>query len=234
MKKNDDRMWSAYLDEELSITELENFESGLSEAELEHLKNEKEFEKEVSTVLKDDIKCPDALWQSVCEQVEEEENNNSSKKSKVWLFSTFAVAAAIVFIFLRPVVHYELQPQSLAQLKASRLIENDLTKVNSFLTRNAVPFKLHEFNDKMHHNISLIGATEEEISGEKVTTLLFNCCGDPVKVYILPKNSKAEQYISKENSSWKSGMTTAMVNDYRLAVVSQHSSPELLEFIRPI
>ena len=233
MNKNDDRMWSAYIDAELSITELEKFESELSNDQLEQLKREKDFEKQMSSVLKKGVKCPDDLWRSICEQIEEEENIPSRRKWVV-MVTSLAAAAAVVLAFFRPTEAMSLQPLSIAQLETSRLVENDLVKVNAFLAKKNIPFKLLEFNKKVHHTKSLIGAGVEEISGEKVTTLFFECCGEPVKVYMLPKNSKAEQSVSEESSLWGSGMTMTMLNDYRLAMVSRHTAPEILEFIKPI
>ena len=53
MKKVDDRLLSAYLDNELSVSEVEELEQQLSKEELQHMINEKKLESSIGTVLKD-------------------------------------------------------------------------------------------------------------------------------------------------------------------------------------
>jgi hypothetical protein len=59
MKKEDDRLWSAYIDDELTVSELNQIEKTLSSSDLHHLQNEKLLEREISEVLREELKCPD-------------------------------------------------------------------------------------------------------------------------------------------------------------------------------
>jgi hypothetical protein len=204
MKKPDDRLWSAYLDGELSVTEVEKMEAGLTAAQLEHLRKEKVFEEKISNRLKENSSCPDQLWQSICFPKDHAQ--------------TKEIAGITV-------------PRSIAELKKSSSTSDDLKEINRFLTKHKVSLKLLEILDDKHAQ-RIIGAGVEMIGNEEVVTLLFDCCGYPVKVYVLPKDSSAEKIVLDEDAKWKDGIRVqTKEGNYRLALVSKHGGNNILDAI---
>ena len=75
----------------------------------------------------------------------------------------------------------------------------------------------------------------EDVAGESVVTLMFECCGRPVKVYVLPRNSAAERAIQQADAEWKGGVRAqAKKGNYRLALVSKHGAVDILGSIVPV
>jgi len=228
MKNNDDRMWSAYLDTELSVTEVESLEKHLSEEDLEHLEREKHLDSKISEHLKKGVKCPEALWNSVCQQIESEKKLPEKKHLKLFYVLVSAVAAAIVFAFIWQPQQSDYMPLSVIELEQSSKV-TELAAVNELLSAKGISLELGDVAQPGHHTKRLLGAGVELVAGEEVVTLLFECCGKPVKILVLPKNSKAQRIVAKSSSG-----VVASVNNYQLALFSKHSTPELFKFIKPL
>ena len=96
MKKLDDRIWSAYLDGELSVSEIEEVEGSLTGKQLEHFRKEKVLEEKINQRLEDGITCPTDLWQSICTKIG---RGKSKSPKKIIYFSAFLSAAACLTIF---------------------------------------------------------------------------------------------------------------------------------------
>ena len=229
MKQIDDKLWSAYLDGELSVTEIEKLEADLSTEQLEHLRKEKALESKVAERLQQDVKCPDELWQSITKQVEKEK-----KQPIKWVnYAVLAAIAAVLvfFIFIDNKDYGTKVPTTVQELKDISRTTADLDGVNSFLKDKEVQLQLLEL-PQGHHKKKIIGATMEVIAGEEVVTLLFECCGRPVKVYVLPRNSAAERMVQNEDNSWKGGIQgSSKRGNYRLALVSKHAGLDILNAI---
>ena len=233
MKKLDDRIWSAYLDGELSVSEIEEVEGSLTGKQLEHFRKEKVLEEKINQRLEDGITCPTDLWQSICTKIG---RGKSKSPKKIIYFSTFLSAAACLTIFFflnkNETAIFKV-PLTLSELKNSSKTKTELLDVNNFLKVNNVDLKLNEFVEGGHPK-KLIGASLEKVGNEEVVTLLFNCCGFPVKIYVLPKGSAAEKFVVAEDTAWKKGIEGQVKKgEYRLALVSAHGAMDILEAIVP-
>lgn len=233
MKKEDDRNWSAYIDGELSVTEVEKFEKMLSEKELQHLNNERAFEECIGNALNDAPSCPENLFPQIVKEIAQED-----KKSflKLKLVAIAAIAACLAALFLFPSQEQKVElvnivPSSVEELQSKSLTGNKLDDINKFLAEKHISLELTSVVGG-HHPKTIIGAGMEIVAGEEVVTLLFTCCGRPAKVYLLPKGSKAEKLVMNDDKDWKTGIQ-AMVKkgNYRLAVSSPHNSESLLAHI---
>jgi hypothetical protein len=159
---------------------------------------------------------------------------SAQMKKSILSFKTFVpwvlVAAVLVLVFTLPSKHEMKLPPSVAALKGQSLVDSDYGAVNEFLEKSGINLTLREATG--HHVKELIGAAYENIGGEKVVAVYFECCGKPAVVFILPKDGNAEKIILQENADWKSGIVAnARKGEYRLALLSGHNSPELLELL---
>lgn len=230
MKKNDDRNWSAYIDGELSVSEVEEFEAQLSAEELKHLNNEKAFEESIGSSLNDAPACPDNLFTGVVKQLAHEDKK-SFLKYKIAAFVAIAACLAFIFLLPKPGTDGPKVPMSVAELKSQSLTGDQLDDINKFLIQKQIDLELTSLAEG-HHAKVIIGAGLELIAGEEVVTLMFTCCGRPAKVYILPKNSVAEKTILNDNKDWKSSIQALVKKgNYRLAVSSPHNSESILNSI---
>ena len=150
MKKIDDRLWSAYLDGELSITEVEHFENQLSPEELAHIRKEKELEKSIVTTLKDNCRCPDQLWKNICTQIDGEQSKSKFGLKVVAL--VMAAAAALTVIFFNQNENLPVfVPTTVAELEKQSQTGASLDDVNNYLTENKVDLQLLSFSNTGHH-----------------------------------------------------------------------------------
>ena len=230
MNKEDDRNWSAYIDGELSVSEVEDFEASLTEEELIHLNNERAFEEKVGSAFKDAPSCPADLLNDVLKEIDNEGKNYFLVYK---LIGVAAIAALLAFIFLLPKAGTQgpKVPMTVAELQKMSLTGDKLDDINSYLSKRNISLELTKFMPE-HHEKTIIGAAVEMIAGEEVVTLMFTCCGRPAKIYLLPKGSDAERLILEDDKEWKSSIQAqAKKGNYRLAVSSPHNSESLLAYI---
>lgn len=232
MKKKDDRHWSAYIDGALSVSEVEEFEALLSPDELQHLNNERSLEQVIANFYKDGPACPEHLLNDVQKTI----NQEKVKRPLVLVYLLAgAIAACLVLLFTFPGNEgggTKLPPLSLDSLKRQSATSASLEDVNQYLGSKNISLELRAFTDG-HHSKEIIGAGVEQIAGEEVVVLLFSCCGEPAKVYLLPTNSKAEELMVYDSADWKNIIqSTAKKGTYRLALTSLHSSESILSFIK--
>lgn len=230
MKKDDDRNWSAYIDSELSVSEIEAFEAKLSVEELEHLRKEKAFEEAIGSKLSEAPCCPENLFADVKKELAKGTKRPFAKYATL---AAVAIAACILFVFLLPKAGTtgNKVPMTVAELKSQSLTGDQLDDVNKFLSERGISLELTSVAGG-HHAKNIIGAGIELVAGEDVVTLMFTCCGRPAKVYLLPKGSKAEELIVNDNKDWKSSIQALVKKgNYRLAVSSPHNSESILNYI---
>lgn len=227
MKKEDDRNWSAYIDGELSVSEVNDFEAQLSAKELEHLKNERSLEEGIGNCLKDAPCCP----LSVFDCVKKEKKHFAG----VAVIAAFTVAACLALVFMIPKkgTTGSKVPLSVSDLKSEAKTGSTLDEVNRYLEEKKISLEVLKFENE-HHTKELIGASIEIIADEEVVTLMFTCCGRPAKVYILPRKSKAEDCMVEDCKGWKNSIQALVKKgNYHLAVASPHNSESILKYISP-
>ena len=228
MKKYDDKQLSAYLDSELSVTETEKLESHLTSTQLKYLQREKKLEERITEKLNSGKECPPEVWQDVLNQVQK---NNS--RVRLTVLSVIVAAAAVLTIaFTVDFNDYGPNvPSTVAELQSMSQTEASLDGINGFLAGKNINLKLNEL-PQGYHKKEVIGAGVEIIAGDEIVTLLFQCCGEPVKVYVLPRDSAAEKKVHDHDSDWKDGVKgQTRMGNYRLAVVSKHGGVDILSAI---
>ena len=127
-------------------------------------------------------------------------------------------------------------PQTVAELTQKTQVTMDKQSVNSFIATHGVKLKLGDFPKTHHGNaVNLLGAAVEKVAGDEVVTLYFDCCGEPVKIFLMPNDSEASRFIMEQDQEGTDGIVENTVKgDYRLAIVSTHNASELVNSIYEI
>ncbi|MCM8530628.1 MAG: hypothetical protein NE330_05645 [Lentisphaeraceae bacterium] len=231
MKKVDDRFLFAYIDGELSVSEVEELENQLSKEELEQLVNEKKMERGLGDKLNSAPGCSADLWNKINGEIASEANTQKSSYSKKWFYGTFAIAAAITLFFSVEWIKYpSWVPQSVAELADQSQVKVDKALINDFISLHGVPVKIGDFPDTHHgRKISLVGAAIEKVAGDDVVSIYFNCCGEPGKIYLVPENGESAVFLQNEKKkSHGSAMKLATKGKYKAVYVSTHKDAGVL------
>jgi hypothetical protein len=220
---NKDKLLSAYLDGELTVSESDAFEKSKSHVELEHIRKEKHFEEVLNNHLTSGVSCPDHLWLEIIKEIK-----SKKKPILLYLLTSAAALAACLMFFFKSDIEAE-RPSTIAELNAASLIKGTLIDVNRFLSENKIDLTLSKMMVSPNHTQKIIGANIENIDGDEIVTLYFDCCGSPVKVYILPKESNAEKFVQKKDSSWNDNIKAqSKSGNYRLALIAKHGGMNIL------
>lgn len=219
---NKDEILSAYMDGELSLEMAEKVEKEWSQKQLDHFLKEKEFESCLREKLSESCDCPDELWESVRSKL-----GNSRKRKNLPLMITVAsLAAALIFIFNIPVDNVLKSQETVSELAEISKTGNSIDDVNKFLRQRGVKLRLLNIPEHQLHTQDLVGANIENIDGEDIPVVYFDCCGSAVKIYLLPKDSSLDQRIQGHDIEVKAQTT---VDNYRLVLVSRHGGINILD-----
>jgi hypothetical protein len=243
MSTQNDRIWSACLDGELTATEANEFDRSLSPEERDRLAGEMEFEKALSDKLASDAECPDALWRRIEMRTTNSDRPMFGGRFMRWTVGGAAAAAALLIVFallnvlgqhISEAAFLRVAEASVDQLAArSAPNTDDAEAAAAYLRAHGfeVSFTSLENLSDGHHAIELLGVREVDFRDERVAEMLFNCCGYPVKVALAPIGSMAARVMQANSGEGEVQMVGA-VDGYMAAVVGRHYAPGLLPALR--
>jgi len=194
----------------------------LTAEEKNHLEAELKFERSLGNYLSDTPGCPDDLWESI--QIKAESKNPKVSYSGV-IISFLAAAAAVALIFLSSAPIDKSSVFELSKVSEfTKLSETstDIKEIEQFLLKNNIKLKID--SDKMSnysHDLKLLGAYRAKVGDQEVVALLFTCCGEPVKVILMPKESLAVKVMAHHAISGNV-VATNTIDDYKIGVIGQH------------
>jgi len=233
-------MWSAYLDGELSASEAAEFDQSLSPEEKDLLQGEVRFERALGEFLGRGGACPEEVWQRTATALPKPGTANP------WWMPTrqagvFLAAAAVLLIVAGPMYQrYFATPEFLLMNERSTrdvrgvldVYSDDVSEINEFLHSHGVALTLDRRPQpgNERHVAKLMGASEELYRDERVTEVLYECCGKPIKVIIAPKDGVAAEAVRKaiKRNAVRDYRT---VGDYVAVTVSSHPSRGLLDLL---
>jgi len=254
-REKSDRLWSAYLDGELSSAEALEYDSALSPGERERFEAEKRFESLLDEQLSPDATCPDELWKRVVAEVENVPRQERLTPLVFWRrMSLGAVAASILLLVFATIYLRNDGPsgESVAQnsqygfltaVPVSELallaeVEGDEAAVTSFLAERGIPIEvlpvaaLSRPNESAHETFFL-GACERQVGEDRVVELMWSCCGEPVVMKVVVQRGVAAGRIHKavENDEI---IGFRRFEDHVVALVGGHASSDFLKLLQPI
>ena len=247
----------AYLDDQLSVDELIEYETDLADDELKTLQKERQFNDELSKKLKEAPACPSDLWQKLETQMKMDSEMNSPKSSpveqtkepKAFTFDWKMMALAALLLINAVVIYSAFIKKSAPE---SLTAENILVPKAAFLEQDLQTFASHgdsvsDFNDLIeqlkarnpslkinippegqHHKINPLAIKKVSISGNEITQLHFECCSKPILVLIVPKD-----YDFKVPRNLK--VHIKIVGNYKVICLgSKHDSKEVSDLFTEI
>lgn len=245
MKKNREMMRQAYLDGELSVSEVSEFEATLDEAERERLAAEVHLENGLAERLAQDAKCPDDVWERTKALVAEQHAPARPARLRRWYWGAATLAAASVAFFVANNAPTPAAPsaivmaaESVEDLAATAECDASREVVQAYLHDHDVELKIGEIEKvakgsmMKHYGIEILGARSEELpSGKRVVEILFGCCEYPVKVLMAEKGSDAAIEIGEAAGAQNKNhvLTTRTVDGYIAALVGRHQAHGLLD-----
>lgn len=242
MSINREHLWQAYLDGELTVIEMSEFEASLNEDERERLAGEMRFEGGLAERLSQDVKCPDEVWERTKALLTgQQEERVPAFRRWYWGMATLATAATLAFmISLYGPVNPDASPafvlaaETVADLAATSETDADPDAVRAYLASHDIELELKPMESLVmastHRHLGMIGARTHEISDELVVEMLFECCGRPVKVMMASQGSDVAMLIGLASANGNGEIqATRTVGHYLTAVVSDHPVHGLLD-----
>jgi anti-sigma factor RsiW len=235
-----EHMWSAYLDGELSASEAAEFDQSLTPHEKELLQSEVRFEGAMGEFLGRGGACPRDVWQRTVAALPKPAGG-MPWWMPTWQATVFLVAAALMVTLAGPLYRtYTATPEFLAVNETSRsagvarlgIASDNVSEVNEYLHSHGITLTLSTGPQlgNGRHVAKLMGASEELYKDERVTEVLYQCCGKPIKVVIAPKDGMAAKAVRKaiERNEIQDFRT---IGGYVAVTVSRHPSSGLLDLL---
>lgn len=249
MNKNKDQLFQAYLDGELSIGESAEFEATLSESERERLSAEMRLESALADRLGQYAECPEDLWNRTLAMVEQSKIDSGEKTviefrptaRRRWFIGAVSLVAAACLAFVISVLapvqpnatsSVVLAAQSVQELVARSEVTAEFESVQDYIHQHSIDLDIHapgDIENHGHHGVSILGADTEQVGGEKVVELLVECCGYPVKVLMVERDSAIAHEIALAVVQGSDVQAVRSVGRYITAVVSKHPTHNLLD-----
>ena len=242
MSINREHLWQAYLDGELTVIEMSEFEASLDEDARERLAAEMRFEGGLAERLSQDVKCPDEVWERTKALLAGKQEAPAPSFRRWYLgVATLATAATLAFMIslsgpVNPDVASALMlaAETVEELAATSETDADADAVRTYLADHNVDLELNPMESlaiaSAHHPLEIIGARTYEVNGEPVVEMLFGCCARPVKVMMAAQGSDVAILIGLASAHGNGDVqATRTVGRYLVAVVSDHPAPGLLD-----
>jgi anti-sigma factor RsiW len=251
MKQDKEKLSQAYLDGELSASEISEFERILSAEERDRLAGEIRFERALGERLAHDAECPDAVWRRV-EQIHGLRPRFAQRHRRIgWGIASLAAAACIGFfaavygpglVRITPGIEMDseavvLAAETVEELQAASMTQPGRDAVQQFLRNAGITLEVDSVEalpmGALHHDIAIIGARKDPAGRDAVYELLFACCGYPVKVVVARCGSHAAETIGRAAAVDGQVQATRRVAGYLAAVVGNHEARDLIDIFAP-
>lgn len=246
MKGNKDKLWQAYLDGELSVTEMAEFEETLGPDERAALAADRRFEAGLADALSRGAACPDDVWARTRALIVAKAEGGPPQRSRArrwyWGASMTAAAAIIAFAIAQfvpsdpsrldsaTVINAETVSEAMAMMETAPGVE----QAQQFLRLHHVHLKFNAVDTLglqmiLHHDIEVLGAREERAGGQPVVSIYFACCLYPVKVVVAEEGSRGADALGRSAAQGGQVQAIRVFGRYVTAVVGKHHAHGLLD-----
>lgn len=248
MDTNQEHMWQAYIDGELSATEMASFEAMLNPGDQERLRTDVQFDRGVNERLQEGSSCPLEVWERTkALLIKHSEAKSTSttvafrpkRRSMMWGVGTLLAAAGLAFVISTLAPFYAglnatpiiLEAATIDELVSQSKVKAEPQAIEAYMHANNINLDLVPEDSiamaQFHSPLKLVGASRTE-DGEYVE-LFVGCCKEPVKIIIVHRNSASAKKLGGACGLDCDVQATRIVGDYLTAVVGKHPAHGLLD-----
>lgn len=230
-----EKLWTAYLDGELSASEAAEFDKSLTSEERKRLSAEMRLETGIASSLTNSAGCPDVVWKRVRARIQSRQRGLGLRVLRhIWIPA--AAAAVLLFAFFLMRGGYQpaqedflTVPISVEALLAKAEVPGNPVRVQQFLGEHNIDVLLKSSIELApgHHAV-LLGAREDRCDGETIIQLFYECCGEPIKIVIAREQSAMAREMARATGKG-SIQASGRAGDFRIAILSEHSAKKLLD-----
>lgn len=239
MNAQDSKLWSAYLDGELSATEASEFDKTLSARDRSRLAAETRFENALGDCLQGGPECPDMLWRDVQARLASTAKPPVRRQTSL---TTWAVAASLLLVAGIAYGAHAWMNRIPDFLQMQAMYPSDMAAgsddVHDFIQDHhwGVTLAQPDVFRKGHLSSSeLLGASEVMYKNSRVVEVFYECCGKPLKLILVQQGTPAADAIERlaEVPSRSHIVAVRSVGGTLAAVVGRHQVPQLLDTVVP-
>lgn len=249
MKAKKEHMWQAYIDGELSATEMAAFEETLSASERRLLSSDVQFDRALAERLTEDSCCPADIWartkallecQTQNEDTVELPPDNVVPMRPSWFRNIATIAAAAIITLMvswalpsitgnsAPVI---LAETSVDELAANSEVEASAEHIQRYMIKHNYTLQLVAMDKlrivQVHSDVQLLGAAHNRKGN--VAELYIACCQQPVKIIIAERGTTEAKIIGQAIGQNNDLQSLRLVDNYVVGVVSKHPADGLLD-----
>ena len=228
----------AYIDDQLPVEDVVDFEDTLTKTEKAELQKERHFEESLSTKLSLGPTCPEETWNKLKANIE---TDIRQQKHDPINFKLISLAAVIVISFgliwtiaspnnrgfRKALKHASLDTDPKVFAKDAD-VPGDYQKIQSALSTADIHLSLNT-NKATHHELKPLGMRILRQGKKNMAQMYFLCCKKPVMVLIAKRDHKPLSDILPQNSMRDHQIFTKIVDNYRITVIGVHSPQEVLD-----
>lgn len=253
MNRNREHLWQAYIDGELSAAEASEFEQSLEPTERELLAADAQFERRLGEKLAEPVACPDSVWEEIEMRARPTVvltgNSGGSSASMprrtMWAAATLAAAASLAFM-ISMALNFGADDGDTAIVSAASTVEelqrraetdSTVEGAQAYFKAHDLPFEIDFSAERLFppplevHKLDFLGMGTEQVNDELISEALFNCCGKPVKVLIMPRDSDAAVVVGRAMAIGSDVLAMQRRGKYLVAIVAEHSADELINAV---
>ena len=242
MSVEKDKLWSAYLDGELSTSEAAGFDESLTPRECQRLQSEMRLERGLAEVMQEATPCPDAVWAQVRARIQAQSVARpvATRWSPRWL----AVAAGILFLVGVSLAYGRFDatpaflnvPSSVSELVAHSEWRESWDNAQTYLHDHNIQLALRPLEPEkldVHRRLEFLGASHATYHGADVVELFFECCNRPIMLSVAAKDSDAALKMVA-SAGVGDVKESRVIGDYVVAYVGHHPAYGLMSVFEEI
>lgn len=241
-----EKLRQAYLDGELSASEISAFEKQLGPGERDELAAEKRLECALADRLGQPVKCPELVWRRTQAKLGGYRGVADRYRRFAWGAISLAAAASLAFLvsYLAPALvdngrEVEASPalvlrsDSVEDFQRSSMTEPGHKAAAHFLRNHGIDLQVDSEEvlpmAAIHHDIWILGARMDRAGQGEAGVILFACCGYPMKITVAERGTPAAKAIGSAAARNSQIQATRLVGGYIAAVVGDHPAHNLLD-----
>ncbi len=241
MSHERDRLWSAYIDAELPAREAADLHESLSPEDRERVGLECRLEKALAGPLVAGSDCPPEIWRHLRSSLEDRTKRGwftrVIRRHQAGLIAASVLAASVLVVFgVSQFSGDDLQgnileiAEDVHALNREAEVPGDVEEVRQFMAAHGidVPLRMPLLAAQTDmHRARLLGARQVRHHDEDGVELLFDCCGQPIKLILTQLGSALARKLEAAQGGGQI-QTSRTIGGYLVAVVGRHDASAVL------